>query len=92
MRRLTPKACLCSAALYAVDDRQGEATDLVVHGCLFEECYASKKGGGLHQGGGGKMSLLRSVFFNNSAGSVNIEDGEGFMSTETVGVDTEVGW
>lgn len=77
--------------MYAVDDRQGEAADLVVRGCLFEECYASKKGGGVHQGGGGKMSLLHSVFFNNSAGSINVEDGEARMSTKAVGIFTEVG-
>lgn len=30
----------------------------------------------MHQGFGGKMSVQNSVFYNNSAGSNNVEDGE----------------
>lgn len=55
--------------------RQVENTDVLIDGCLFEDCYASKKGGGMHQGVG-QTSVLGSVFYNNSAGSDNIEDGE----------------
>ncbi|CAM9462085.1 unnamed protein product, partial [Ectocarpus sp. 12 AP-2014] len=50
-----------------------EFTDVLVDGCLFEKCFASKKGGGMHQWMG-KISVLDSVFYNNTAGSANRED------------------
>ncbi|CBJ26637.1 adhesin-like protein [Ectocarpus siliculosus] len=64
-----------------------EFTDVLVDGCLFEKCFASKKGGGMHQGIG-QISVLDSVFYNNTAGSTNIEDddeiGEGGAISFTV--------
>ncbi|CAN0356022.1 unnamed protein product, partial [Ectocarpus sp. 12 AP-2014] len=64
-----------------------EFTDVLVDGCLFEKCFASKKGGGMHQGIG-QISVLDSVFYNNTAGSANIEDddeiGEGGAISFTV--------
>ncbi|CBJ26636.1 hypothetical protein Esi_0040_0008 [Ectocarpus siliculosus] len=50
-----------------------EFTDVLVDGCLFEKCFASKKGGGMHQWMG-QISVLDSVFYNNTAGSANRED------------------
>ena len=57
------------------NDRQAEHTNILIDGCLFEDCYASKKGGGMHQGIG-QISVLGSVFYNCNAGSGNTEDGE----------------
>lgn len=54
---------------------QVEFTNVLVDGCLFEKCYASKKGGGLHQGIG-QMTVVDSLFYNNTAGSGNKEAGE----------------
>lgn len=48
---------------------------LLMDNCKIEECYASKKGGGL-QFARGNMTVLGSHFFNNSAGSENLEDGK----------------
>ena len=58
-----------------IDDGQAENTSILIDGCLFEDCYAGKKGGGMHQGVG-QISVLNSVFYNNRAGSNNVEDGE----------------
>ncbi|CAB1104673.1 unnamed protein product [Ectocarpus sp. CCAP 1310/34] len=45
---------------------------VLVEGCLFDTCYASKKGGGLlHESG--QLSVVGSLFYNNSAGSDNQE-------------------
>ena len=46
-----------------------------VDGCLFNDNYASKKGGGVHVGKG-QVSVVDSLFFNNLAGSDNVESGE----------------
>lgn len=54
---------------------QVEFTNVLIDGCLFEKCYASKKGGGLHQGIG-QMTVVDSLFYNNTAGSGNSEAGE----------------
>lgn len=54
---------------------QVELTDVMVDSCMFEQCYASKKGGALHQGVG-QITVLNSVFFENVAGSDNDESGE----------------
>lgn len=62
-------ACVCVCA-------QTEFTNILIDGCLFEKCYASNKGGGMHQGVG-QITVLDSVFFNNTAGSNNAEAGEG---------------
>ncbi|CBJ33129.1 asn/thr-rich large protein family protein [Ectocarpus siliculosus] len=43
---------------------------VLVEGCLFDTCYASKKGGGLLQESG-QLSVVGSLFFNNTAGSDN---------------------
>lgn len=51
-----------------------DGTDVLIEGCLFESCYASKKGGGMHQGVG-QISILNSVFYDNVAGSDNVESG-----------------
>ena len=57
------------------EHRQAVDTDILIDGCLFEDSYASNEGGGLHHGTG-QLSVLRSVFYNSSAGNGNIEDGE----------------
>lgn len=57
------------------DGRQALYTNILIDGCLFEDCYASRKGGGMHQGVG-QTSVLGSVFYNSSAGSNNEKDGE----------------
>lgn len=54
---------------------QAEFTNILIDGCLFEKCYAAKKGGGMHQGIG-QITVLDSLFFNNTAGSNNVEAGE----------------
>lgn len=54
--------------------RQAEFTDVLINGSLFEDSYASKKGGGLHHGTG-QVSVLGSVFYNNRAGSGNVQEG-----------------
>ncbi len=54
---------------------QVENTDVLVDGCLFDSCYASKKGGGFHQEDG-YISVVDSLFYNNVAGSTNEEAGE----------------
>lgn len=56
-------------------------TDVLVDGCLFDDCYASKKGGGFHQEDG-YVSILNSLFYNNTAGSGNEEFGERSRSGE----------
>lgn len=57
------------------DGRQAELSKVLVDGCLFEECYAKRKGGGVaHKNG--NMSVVNSVFYGNRAGGENIEHGE----------------
>ncbi|CAN0138387.1 unnamed protein product, partial [Pylaiella littoralis] len=57
-----------------------EFSDVMIEGSLFDSCYASKKGGGFHQGQG-QTSVVDSLFYNSSAGSDNViaeeEIGEG---------------
>lgn len=53
---------------------QAEHTNILIDGCLFEANYASQKGGGMHQGVG-QVSLVDSLFYDNVAGSENVEDG-----------------
>lgn len=48
---------------------------MLLDGCLFDGCYASKKGGGVHQGIG-QVTVLDSLFYENIAGSDNVEDGK----------------
>lgn len=48
---------------------------MLVEGCLFDECYAKRKGGGVSHKNG-NMSVLGSVFYGNRAGGKNIEHGE----------------
>lgn len=43
--------------------------------CLFDGCFASNKGGGVHVANG-KFSMLKSTFVNNTAGSDNVESGQ----------------
>jgi len=50
-------------------------TNLSINGCLFDDNYANSKGGGVHIGVG-RVSVVDSLFFNNSAGSHNAESGE----------------
>lgn len=50
-------------------------TDVFVDGCLFQECYAAKKGGGMHQFDG-QVTVTDSVFYQNLAGGDNIMAGE----------------
>jgi len=50
-------------------------SDVLIDGCLFDDCYASKKGGGFHQEDG-RASIVNSLFCNNTAGSINLEKGE----------------
>ena len=47
---------------------------MLIDGCLFDDCYASEKGGGFHLEGG-QISVVNSLFYNNTAGSVNEERG-----------------
>jgi len=54
---------------------QVESTNVLIDGCLFDSCYASKKGGGFHQEDG-YVSVINSLFYNNVAGSTNEEAGE----------------
>ncbi len=49
---------------------------MLIDGCLFDDCYASKKGGGFHQENG-NTSVINSLFYNSTVGSVNEENGEG---------------
>ena len=46
-----------------------------VDGCLFDDNYASSKGGGVNIDKG-QVSVVDSLFFNNLAGSKNVESGE----------------
>lgn len=39
----------------------------------------------MHQGGGGKMSVRSSVFYNNSAGSGNVQDGKKDVTAANMG-------
>lgn len=55
---------------------QVETSDVLIDGCLFEDCYASKKGGGFHQEDG-HVSVINSLFYNSTVGSVNEESGAG---------------
>lgn len=55
-----------------------EESAVLLDGCLFDTCYAGKKGGGLLQEDG-QMSIANSLFFKNRAGSNNKEGGEGGM-------------
>lgn len=55
---------------------QAVDTAVLLDGCLFDKCYAGKEGGGLlHEFG--RMSMVDSLFYNNTAGSENTEGGEG---------------
>ena len=54
---------------------QCEYSNLYINGCLFDDNYANKKGGGVHIGVG-RVSVMDSLFSNNSAGSNNVENGE----------------
>ncbi|CAM9180152.1 unnamed protein product, partial [Ascophyllum nodosum] len=46
-----------------------------VDGCLFDDNYASSKGGGVNIDKG-QVSVVDSLFFNNLAGSKNVESEE----------------
>ena len=48
---------------------------MFIDGCLFNDNYASKKGAGV-QVGIGQVSIVNSLFFDNTAGSDNVESGE----------------
>ncbi|CAM9587167.1 unnamed protein product [Ectocarpus fasciculatus] len=48
---------------------------VLVEGCLFDTCYASKKGGGLLQESG-QLTVVGTLFYNNTAGSDNVESEE----------------
>lgn len=54
---------------------QAKDSTVLVEGCLFDTCYASKKGGGLLQESG-QLSVVGTLFYNNTAGSNNVESGE----------------
>ncbi|CAN0008375.1 unnamed protein product, partial [Scytosiphon promiscuus] len=66
---------------------QVEYTNVLIDGCLFDDGYAAKKGGGMHQGVG-QITVTDSLFLNNTAGSGNVEDedeiGEGGALSLTV--------
>lgn len=58
---------------------QTNQTALVLEGCMFDTCYGGKEGGGLlHEFG--RLSIVDSLFYNNTAGSGNEEGGEGGRS------------
>lgn len=57
---------------------------MLVDGCLFDECYAKRKGGGVSHKNG-NMSVLGSVFYGNRAGGKNIEHGECLPEGKCVG-------
>lgn len=44
-------------------------------GAQFEKCYASKRGGGLHQIFS-TFSMVNSSFINNTAGGENVKNGK----------------
>lgn len=50
-------------------------SDVLIDGCLFEACYANGEGGGMFHSTG-SMSVVGSMFYNNTAGGDNAEDGE----------------
>ncbi|CAM9791978.1 unnamed protein product, partial [Ascophyllum nodosum] len=52
-----------------------ENTRLSINSSLFDDNYASKKGGGV-DAGRGNVSVVDSIFFNNLAGSDNVESEE----------------
>ena len=54
---------------------QSEYTRVSIDGSLFNENYARNNGGGVHMGNG-QVSVVDSLFFNNVAGSSNVDDGE----------------
>lgn len=58
---------------------------MLIEGCLFDDCYASEKGGGIHQDDG-RLSIVNSLFFNNTAGSSNEEKGEAGGGTDGGGI------
>lgn len=51
-------------------------TAILVDGCLFDSCYAGSEGGGVYHVSG-QMSVVDSIFYNNTAGSNNVDAGEG---------------
>ncbi len=55
---------------------QVETSDVLIDGCLFQDCYASKKGGGFHQEDG-HVSVINSLFYNSTVGRANEESGAG---------------
>eukprot|EP00752_Nemacystus_decipiens_P010943 g9725.t1 len=52
-----------------------EQTNVMINSSLFDSCYASIRGGGFHQYDG-YASVSHSSFFNNSAGSDNVDSEE----------------
>lgn len=54
---------------------QARDTAVLIDGCLFEDCYAGKEAGGVFQDAG-RMSVVGSLFYNNTAGSNNTDGGE----------------
>ena len=54
---------------------QCDSTALYLDGCLFDDNYANNKGGGVIIDEG-QVSIVNSLFFNNLAGSDNVEFGE----------------
>lgn len=59
----------------ARDGWQAEDSEVLIEGCLFKGCYASKKGGAVNQDEG-QMSILGSVFYSNVAGTNNVAGSE----------------
>eukprot|EP00904_Undaria_pinnatifida_P010820 jgi/Undpi1/6869/HiC_scaffold_21.g09345.m1 len=52
-----------------------DLSEVLIDSCLFEGGYAQNKGAGISHGNG-NMSVLRSVFYNNTAGGNNIDSEE----------------
>lgn len=87
---LPPPAPLRLRVLFVV--AQVESTDTLVSGCLFDSCYAGKKGGGLQQSDTGSLSVVTSAFLNNSVGVHSDDSGEFIdAAVPAVGSGTRLG-
>ena len=59
----------------STDVWQAKDSDVLVDGCLFEGNYANNKGGAIHHENK-HISVIGSVFYNNSVGSESEEESE----------------
>lgn len=64
--------------------RQSWSSNLLVESCVFEECFAAKKGGAIQHSIGG-VTVANSTFWKNSAGSGNEYDSEQHPADRSIG-------